>query len=313
MLKKIKEFIRIKSAQLNRIEEIQKSNVTDLKNPKINLGQIQSYLNNQKQEISSLHEVEFQVFSQWGDDGIIQYLINKIHIPNKTFIEFGVENYKESNTRFLLINNNWSGYVIDGSQENINFIKNDSISFAYELYANASFITAENINQLLQKPKFDPEVGILSIDIDGNDYWVWKAIDCLNPIIIIAEYNSLFGKNTAWTVPYDPHFIRSEKHWSMVYYGASLKALQLLAEEKGYYFIGCNSNGNNSYFIRKDKIGDFKILSVTEGYVFSKFREILINGERPSGEDRVKVIEGLDVIDIESGTTIKINSSLINY
>src|SRR5438045_9798776 len=106
MLQKIKDFIKIKSSQLNKLDEIQRSIYSDQKSPKINLGQIQSFLNNQKQKINGLQEVEFQVFSQWGDDGIIQYLINKIDIPNKTFVEFGVENYKESNTRFLLINNN---------------------------------------------------------------------------------------------------------------------------------------------------------------------------------------------------------------
>ena len=90
---------------------------------------------NKNRSIQSLDEVEFQVFSQRGEDGIIQYLISKIDIPNKIFVEFGVENYTESNTRFLLINNNWAGLVIDGSKENVRFIKNDFIYWKYDLTA----------------------------------------------------------------------------------------------------------------------------------------------------------------------------------
>jgi len=297
----------------NQTNEIKMILSNDLKSSKINLGQIQSGLNNQKEFIDDLSEVEFQVFSQFGDDGIIQYLIHKLNIPNKTFIEFGVENYLESNTRFLLINNNWTGYVIDGSKDNINYIKNDIISWACELYAEAAFINAENINDLLVKPGFESEIGILSIDIDGNDFWVWNAIEVVNPVIVIIEYNSLFGRNTTWSVPYDSSFVREEKHSSILYFGASLKALETLGKQKGYSFIGCNSKGNNAYFVRDDKLGALKHKSSEDGYVLSKFRETIKNGERVSGLNRIKLIEGLDVIDTVTNESIKIHSSLIEY
>lgn len=312
MISKLK-ILKERINNIDKINQVMDFISNDLKSPKINLGQIQLSLNNQKESIDDLSEVEFQVFSQWGDDGIIQYLIKKLEIPNKTFIEFGVENYKESNTRFLLINNNWTGYVIDGSEENVRFIKNDIVSWACELYSEAAFITVKNINKLLQKPGFDKEIGILSVDIDGNDYWVWKEINCINPIIVIVEYNSLYGKNTSWSVPYDPAFIRKEKHESILYFGASLKALVTLGSGKGYSFIGCNSKGNNAYFIRNDKVGSFKIKTVEEGYVLSKFREALLRGERISGLNRIRQIEGLDVIDTETKEIIKIDSTLINY
>src|SRR5688572_5152319 len=185
MLKKVRAFIRNKSTQINRIEGIDALLKNDMKSPKVNLGQIQSYLNNQRPSINSLHDVEFQVFSQWGDDGIIQYLINKIEITNKIFVEFGVENYRESNTRFLLINNNWSGLVIDGSKDNIDYIKKDTVTWAYDLHSKCSFITKENINQIISgflEKGYEKEIGILSIDIDGNDYWIWKEISVVNPV-----------------------------------------------------------------------------------------------------------------------------------
>ncbi len=77
--------------------------------------------------------------------------------------------------------------------------------------------------------------------------------------------------------------------------------------------IGCNSKGSNAYFIRKDKVGDLKIKTVEEGYVLSKFRETFMNGERISGLNRIKLIEGLDVVDVQTGKTLKIDSSLIEY
>lgn len=210
--------------------------------------------NNKLEKINSLSDVEFSVFSQMGDDGIIQWLINKIAIPEKlrTFIEFGVENYTESNTRFLLVNNNWSGFVMDGSEKNVNFIKNDFISWQFDLTSKAVFVNTKNINDEIKTAGFSGEIGILHIDIDGNEYWIWDAIDIVNPIIVIVEYNSAFGNERAITIPYDPAFISSKAHYSRIYYGVSIKALDHLAAKKGYTFVGCNSSGINAYFVRND-------------------------------------------------------------
>ena len=131
--------------------------------------------------VNNLSDVEFKVFSQWGDDGIIQYLIQHTEIPFKTFIEFGVENFTEANTRFLLMNDNWSGLIMDGAESNMNFVKNDSIYWKYDLQCKNVFITAENINELVASAGFDKEIGIFHIDIDGNDYWIWDAIDVIQP------------------------------------------------------------------------------------------------------------------------------------
>ena len=224
--------------------------------------------------VSSIHDVEFSIFSQWGDDGIIQWLIHNIDFPHHTFIEFGVENYQESNTRFLMINNNWSGLVMDGAESNIKAIKSSEYFWKYELEAKTTFITKDNINDILASYNFHKEVGILHIDIDGNDYWVWKELSVISPIVVIVEYNSVFGSERAITVPYNPSFVRSEAHHSFLYAGASLPALHELAVSKGYVFIGCNSSGNNAYFIRKDKINNsVKEVSLESGYVLSKFRE----------------------------------------
>ena len=241
-------------------------------------------------------ENEFSVFSQFGDDGIIQYLINQVAISENIFIEFGVENYLESNTRFLLQNNNWSGLIIDGNRDNIEFIKKQNFYWKHDINAKQAFVTVENINDLIKE--VPAEIGLLHIDIDGNDYWIWKAINVTQADIVIMEYNSVFGCQRAITVPYDPTFIRYEKHYSYLYAGASLLALCDLADEKGYSFIGSNSAGNNAYFVRKEKIGKFKPVSVAEGYVQSKFRESRDRDGKldfKRGEERLEVIKGLPI------------------
>ena len=247
---------------------------------------------------TDLHDTEFKVFSQWGDDGIIQYLINKIQIDTEVFIEFGTEDYLESNTRFLLINNNWSGLVMDGAIENIEFIKQDYIYWKYELLAKHAFVTEDNINELIITSGLAGNIGLLNIDIDGNDYWVWKALDCVEPDIVIIEYNNVFGIERAITVPYDPNFVRGQAHFSGLFAGASLLALCDLAETKGYYFIGSNSAGNNAYFVRKHKADKLKILNPKEGYVKSKFRESRDkygNLDFITREEQLKRLKGLEV------------------
>ncbi len=257
----------------------------------------------------NIQKAEFKVFSQVGDDGIIQYLIKNVDISSQTFIEFGVENYREANTRFLLINDNWKGLIIDGSQKNIASVKNESIYYKYDLTAISAFINRDNINKIISDSGWDGDLGILSIDIDGNDYWVWESINVVNPAIVIVEYNSIFGYKHAITIPYQPDFMRKNAHYSCLYYGASLKALCLLAEKKGYVFVGSNSYGNNAYFIKKDKVGSIKPIDVETGYVMSKFRESRDKKGKLSyisGKERIKVIEHMPVYDIEKERLVKI-------
>lgn len=222
---------------------------------------------------TSLREAEFKVFSQWGDDGIIQYLIRMVQPAVDKFVEFGVENYEESNTRFLMLHNNWRGLIIDGSADHISHVRKDPIYWRHSLTAVNAFVTAENIDGLLQTHGYGGLIGLLHIDIDGNDYWVWKAITNTIPDIVIVEYNSVFGPDRAITVPYQPDFVRSRAHYSYLYAGASLAALCDLAAEKGYAHVGCNSAGNNAYFVRKDKIGSLRPLTASEGFVQARFRE----------------------------------------
>ncbi len=245
---------------------------------------------------------EFKVFSQSGEDGVIQWLIHNIPIQSKRFIEFGVQNYTELKTRFLLMHDNWSGLIMDGSQENMDYVKQDNICWMHDLKPVPAFITAENINTLIRDNGFDGEVGILSIDIDGNDYWVWKAISCVQADIVICGYNSRFGSERAVTIPYDPNFYRTEAHSSNLYFGASIRALTLLGQQKGYALAYGNEIGSNLFFIRRELLNDVVYeKTVEECYVRAKYRQ----ARDPQGklmllsiEDEEKLLEGLSLVDV---------------
>tara|TARA_R110000868_G_scaffold12619_3_gene59970 strand:+ start:3807 stop:4748 length:942 start_codon:yes stop_codon:yes gene_type:complete len=307
MIKKIKKKLRkyIKQELSDNFASVIRRELKMQKNQELLLlqnGRIWSK-NIDVLNIKSIHDAEFKVFSQWGDDGIIQYLIKALDIKNKIFVEFGVENYLESNTRFLLFNNNWSGLVMDGNDKNIDQIKNSDYYWKYDLKAKSAFITAENINDLIQSEGLEGNIGLLHIDIDGNDFWIWEALDVVKPTIMIVEYNSVFGKEKAITVPYKSDFTRAEAHYSNLYAGASLPALYDLAKKKGYVFVGCNSAGNNAYFVEKEALKNIKPLSIKEGYVASKFRESRDQDGKLnylSGEDRLKSLKGLSIYNIVS-------------
>ena len=262
-----------------------------------------------------LREAEFRVFSQWGEDGIIQYLLSRVAVPEpeQYFVEFGVENYLEANTRFLLLNDNWSGLIMDGSESNMRQVRSQALYWRHELQAVAAFITAENINELLRKHVPSPDIGILSVDIDGNDYWVWRAVEAVRPRIVIAEYNSVFGPDLAVTIPYLPEFNRTQAHSSNLFWGASLAALCHLAAAKGYAFVGSNSAGNNAFFARQDCAARLRRLSAVEGYVRSRFRESRnAAGELTylSGAARLAEIAHLTVHDVRSDRITRLEELL---
>jgi len=256
-----------------------------------------------------LREYEFKVFSEWGEDGIVQYLIRNVQLPRQIFVEFGVENYTEANTRFLLEHNNWSGLVIEARREQVSAIQKQRIYSRYELKALSAFVTRENINDLLRNGGIEGDIGLLSIDIDGNDYWVWEAIDCISPRIVICEYDSILGPERPVVSPYDPAFLKTRAHYSFLYGGASLAALELLGRRKGYTLVGSNSAGSNAFFVRTDVLGELRAMTPKEAYVRSKFR----NSRDRQGnltflsmDEGLELIADLPLIDVASGEKIAV-------
>jgi len=257
-----------------------------------------------------LEQYAFKVFSQWGEDGILQFLIREVAPVNRTFIEFGVEDFTESNCRFLMMKDHWKGFVVDGSKKNIHRLRNSYFFWRYDLKAVEAFITRETINELLGSSEMDRDLGILSVDIDGNDFHVLEAIDAFRPRILVCEYNPIFGHDRSLSVPYRADFQRTRAHYSNLYWGASLPAFQFWAGRNGYRFVGTNDAGNNAFFVRSDVMTDaLDHLSVNARAAASHFREsrdvsgrmtyLSLNAARAA-------ISGMSVINVENGSIEKL-------
>ncbi len=307
-MKKIIKFLSSKTKNILNIgkgsNEIQK----------LALGKILSKRNKSK-IIEKVEDIEFKIFSQFGDDGIIQFLVDKLEIDfeYQNFIEFGVEDYSEANTKFLLLNNNWSGLILDSSNENIENIKKNNFFWKFELEAKKCFITKDNINSIIANSYIGKKkIGILSIDIDGNDYWVWKEINIIDPLIVIIEYNSTFGFEKKISIPYKKDFERSKAHHSNLYWGASIEALKFLAKKKGYKLFTTNSAGNNAYFV-KENIMDKMKLDLKKNTYQSKFRESRDESGKKTfinHDKRLSIVGHLEVEDVETNEISKISDLL---
>jgi hypothetical protein len=295
--------VRRRLAQLNDIT----ARLDDLQ---MAVGRIESRLTpTQPHAHPGLQQYEFKVFSQWGEDGIIQHLIHAVPIAVPVFVEFGVHDYHESNTRFLLQHDNWSGLVMDASEEYIRAIQHDRVYFRNNLRAVRAFIDRDNINALIRDNGITGDIGLLSIDIDGNDYWVWEAIDCISPRIVVCEYDSLLGPYRMVTTPYSPTFDRLKAHYSFLYGGASIAALEALGQRKGYVLVGSNSAGNNAFFVRSDVLGTLPTISARDAYVKAQFR----HSRNQEGqftfldfEDSVRLVGAMPVLDLDTNSMITI-------
>jgi hypothetical protein len=295
---------------LNKIKNLIFSNDQLEKNKLLLVQNIQFKTRSLKQ-IYDFADIEFSCFSQYGEDGIIDWLVSKLPKIPKKFVEFGVEDYYESNTRLLLKLHNWQGLIIDSSNDNIQNIKSQNISWRHHIDAVKAFITQENINSLLEQNEMTGDIGLLSIDIDGNDYYVWKAIDVINPAIVIIEYNAIFGDIHAVSVPYRSDFFRTKAHFSNIYFGASLLALILIGKEKGYTFVGTNTSGNNAFFVRDDLAPLITSLLISISAYPSFIREARDHNEKLlllGGIKRSKIIENCVLFDVKNKKNTSINT-----
>tara|TARA_Y100000590_G_scaffold216695_1_gene245463 strand:- start:605 stop:1564 length:960 start_codon:yes stop_codon:yes gene_type:complete len=268
-------------------------------------------LNKKKQKIQNLSEVEFSAFSQFGEDGIITWLIEKIPNISKVFLEIGTQDYWESNTRFLLKLKNWKGYLIEGSKKDVNKIKSQRIYWQNNLKVINQFINKENINEIILQNIKESKIGLLSIDIDGNDYWILENLQNLNADLVVCEYNPIFGDLHCITTIYDPNFVRHNKHFSNLYFGCSIMALIKLMKKKKYTFLGSNSKGMNAFFVK-----DENIKYLDDKIIHKKiFAPILREGRDKNTKlnyrtvfENLNEIKNMEIFDLEENTNKKLSS-----
>lgn len=205
------------------------------------------------QQPKRLQRFERQVFSQNGEDGIIQEIFNRIGAASQCFLEIGIGDGRETNTTWLL-QKGWRGVWIEGDR---NATQRATREFARHLsdrrlVLGTAFVTAENIAGLLDRAQFPGEFDLVSLDIDRNTFHLWQALGKLKPRVVVVEYNASIPPEQDWRVEYVP-----DRTWNGTnYYGASLKAFETLGKELGYCLVGCETAGANAFFVRQDLVGD---------------------------------------------------------
>lgn len=213
--------------------------------------QLLEMIENKYNDSKRLEKFGFKVYSQNDEDGIINEIFNRIGTTNKFFVEFGVQNGLESNCHYLLFQG-WEGVWIEGDKNYFDMIQNNfKIPIENDkLTVLNKFIDIDNINDILCSTKANKikDIDLLSIDIDGNDYHVFKAINVINPRVVVIEYNAKFPPPVKWIMPYNPTHV-----WDFSdNQGSSLESLTYLANEKGYQLVGTNATGLNAFFVRND-------------------------------------------------------------
>jgi hypothetical protein len=205
----------------------------------------------------SFDEVGLSVFSESNEDGILLYIYAMIGMGTRCVMDVGSGPVpKGSNSANLIVNHGWTGLLIDGQERNIQraerFYGQCRATKNYPPTCVHTWVTPENINTLIVDNRFAGDVDLLCIDIDGIDYWLWKAIDCVKPRVVVVEYQCIWGPKESVTVPNDPQFETGFEGRFGVYCGASLAAFVKLGREKGYRLIGVQRYGYNGFFMRND-------------------------------------------------------------
>jgi hypothetical protein len=226
---------------------------------------VQLFLANQYRELvrtraplPSFADAEFRCFSQTGEDGILLYVFALIGTTTRTCAELCAGNGIECNTANLIVNHGWRGLLFDGNVNNVEFGRRFYAACPETWLRPPTFvqawITAENINDLIRSNGFEGEIDLLSLDLDGVDYWIWKAIDCIRTRVVILEGRPEWGPELSLTIPYHPDFVTESLDWPW-YGGASLPAFVKLGRAKGYRLVGANRYAFNAVFVR-DGVGE---------------------------------------------------------
>jgi len=288
----------------------------DLHSLKFLLGQaaILSSRANSK-EFKNLWDAEVKIYSQWGEDGILDYLCERLEISKPKVIEIGAGNFSECNSRFLAENRNASVFAVDVNVELLTSIKDNSLYWKNHIFAHEVWVSPENINQIMELARESiGTVDIFSLDLDGNDYWVLNEANLESVSIVVVEYNPLFGHTKAVTVPRSDLFERSTQHYSHLYWGASIKAFAHILTTKNFRFCGTNRVGNNAFFVRNDL---FSKVNLKPNLNWANYTDWRIRESRSktgnlnylSGLMRVKEIAELELVDVESNAVIQVKEA----
>jgi hypothetical protein len=298
---------------LNNIYLLMKGLLTpEISNFKFALGQSAILASRQSYfKVKNLWDAEVKVYSQWGEDGILDYICELIELAKPRVLEIGAGNFLECNSRFIAEFRNASVVAVDARADLLNAPLH-SLKWKNHIELVNEWITPDNINSIIEYAEQNiNSVDIFSLDLDGNDYWILESANLSQFKIVVVEYNALFGSSYEVTVPRNDRFERHKQHASGLYYGASLKAFVELLEHKGFIFIGTNRSCVNAFFIKKNLRSKFETLKIhdLDKYVDSTIRESRDSFGKLSflaGIDRNIAIESLPLWNIASQEMINV-------
>ena len=304
---------RVIKRLLNNIYLLIKGLLTpEISNFKFALGQSAILASRQSYfKVKNLWDAEVKVYSQWGEDGILDYICELIELAKPRVLEIGAGNFLECNSRFIAEFRNASVVAVDARADLLNAPLH-SLKWKNHIELVNEWITPDNINSIIEFAEQNMNsVDIFSLDLDGNDYWILEKANLSQFKIVVVEYNALFGSSYEVTVPRNDRFERHKEHASGLYYGASLKAFVELLKLKGFIFIGTNRSCVNAFFIKKNLRSRFKSLKVQDldKYVDSTIRESRDSFGKLSflaGIDRNIVIESLPLWNVASRGMVKV-------
>lgn len=251
MLRPLKLEIRRVSCQA--LIESDNTSVSKIieKTPQAHLLHYYQLLRSLKLPLPKFEDTGFKAYSQTDEDGLLLYLFSLIGTTNRVCVDVGSGTSYGANTTNLICNWGWKGLLIEGTKEAVRQEKQ-----FFELCKNAgmhppkvvnAWVTAENINDLIQENDVSGEIDLFCLDLDGVDYWIWKSLNVIQPRVVVVEYMNIWGSDRSVTVPYKPDFNRFDTHPD--YFGASLSAFVKLGRSKGYRLVGCNQCGFNAFFV----------------------------------------------------------------
>jgi len=263
---------------------------------------------------ASCNQAEFRAFSQFGEDGIIEFLIQRCDVSPCSFVEIGVETYAEANTRFLAEHRLWRGLIVDQNPRLSRDLARTKLDWRSQVRAVSAFVTRANVRQMVTPFVGTGGLGLLSVDIDGVDYWVLERLVDLDPAMVVVEYNALFGDTASVSIPDDAGFDRRRPEFHNIYYGASLAAFEHLLTAQGDALAACVTAGNNAFFVRSDRLGDVPAQTVADAYRPRRFVEHrAVDGSLTGITDRsrqLQDVERLPLIDVTDGRSLTVGDIL---
>jgi hypothetical protein len=264
------------------------------------------------EKFQNLWDAEVKVFSQWGEDGILDYLCESLDLSKPRVLEVGAGNFSECNSRFLAENRNASVVAVDGRDDLISSMSKHSLMWKNHIFAVQEWVTPININKVINTARESMlGIDIFSLDLDGNDYWILEAANLQAVSIVVVEYNPLFGSKLSVSVPRNDRFNRTSEHFSWLYYGASLGAFIEILSHKGFVFVGSNRVGSNAFFVKEDLVQKIKLplpvdLSRHTDWRIRESRNPAGKLDYLSNHERMNQINEMPLINVMDGSELRI-------